>query len=111
LNRFFSKASVTKIEPVIAEVVQKLCSQVQKHAGSGRPVTLSSAFSCMTTDVVTEYAFARSYDFLSTDSPAFETNLHEAILAGSEIGLFVKQFPWMHHILQALPEYANVPSI
>ncbi|KAH8660697.1 oxoglutarate/iron-dependent oxygenase [Tricladium varicosporioides] len=103
LNRYFSKASVTKLEPTINQVVQKLCAQIEKHAGSGNAVTLSSAFSCMTTDVVTEYAFARSYDFLSTDSPGFETNLHEAILAGSEIGLFVKQFPWMLRILQALP--------
>ncbi|KAH6674962.1 putative cytochrome P450 [Halenospora varia] len=103
LNRYFSKASVAKLEPTINQVVQKLCAQIQKHAGSGNAVTLSSAFSCMTTDVVTEYAFARSYDFLSTDSPGFETNLHEAILGGSEIGLFVKQFPWMLRILQALP--------
>lgn len=99
-----------KLEPVIARIVQKLCTQIGKHAGSGRPVTISNAFSCMTSDVVSEYAFAKSTDFLSTESPGFETNLHDALVGGSEMGLFMKNFPWIFKLLRAIPEYIRRPT-
>lgn len=70
---------------------QKLCSQIERYAGTGKPVNLAAAFSCVTTDIVTEYAFARSYHFL--DSPTFEPNLRSAILKGAVMGPLVKQFP------------------
>ena len=101
LNHFFSKASVTKLEPIIHKAVEKLISQLQGYAGTGRPATMTMAFSCMTTDVVTEYAFDTSYDFL--DSPTFEPNLHRAIIAGSDMGAWTKQFPWLMTLMKSLP--------
>ena len=60
------------------------------------------AFSCMTTDIVTEYAFTRTYNFL--DSPTFESNLHDAIVEGALMGPVIKQFPWLQPLLQSIPE-------
>ena len=60
------------------------------------------AFSCMTTDIVTEYAFTRSYSFL--DSESFEPNFHKAIAAATETGPVVKHCPWMLTVLLAIPE-------
>ncbi|KAJ6092288.1 cytochrome P450 [Penicillium canescens] len=104
LNRFFSKASVTKLEPIIHRAIEKLCEQLQGHAGSAYPVTMTMAFSCMTTDVVTEYAFAKSYNFLN--SPTFEPNFHRAIIAGSDMGPWIKQFPWLVTLMNTLPQWA-----
>ena len=101
---FFSKASVAKLDPLIHSKVQKLCSQLEKHAGSGKPVSISMAFSCMTTDIVTEYAFTRTYNFL--DSETFVPNFHKAIAAATEMGPVVKHCPWMLTILLAIPESA-----
>ncbi|KAL9065034.1 MAG: hypothetical protein Q9161_008488 [Pseudevernia consocians] len=84
LSPFFSKASVAKLDPLIQSKVRQLCSQMEKHAGSGKPVSISMAFSCMTTDVVTEFAFTRTYNFL--DSESFEPNFHKAIAAATEMG-------------------------
>ncbi|KAI9837891.1 MAG: hypothetical protein M1837_002681 [Sclerophora amabilis] len=102
LNPFFSKASVTKLEPIIHEKIEKLCRQLKTYEGSGSPVDLTMAFSCMTTDVVTEYAFAKCSNFL--DSPTFEPNFHSAIIAGSNMGPFTKPFPWIFPLLRALPD-------
>lgn len=102
LNRFFSKASVSKLEPIIHSAIEKLIAQLQTYAGSGSPVAMNSAFSCMTTDIVTEYAFAKSSGFLS--SPTFEPNFHRAIIAGSDMGPWIKQFPWLVTLMNKLPE-------
>lgn len=102
LNRFFSKASVSKLEPIIHNAIEKLVTQLEIDAGSGSPVAMNNAFSCMTTDIVTEYAFAKSSDFLS--SPTFEPNFHRAIIAGSDMGPWVKQFPWVVTLMNKLPE-------
>ncbi|KAK2834957.1 hypothetical protein FQN49_006745 [Arthroderma sp. PD_2] len=104
LNPFFSKASVVKLEPIIVDTVQKLCRKIEMHAGSGTPITISSAFFGMTTDIISEYAFAKSTDFLETDNPKFEINLHRAITSGAEMGVFMKYAPWLYRILQALPD-------
>ncbi|PLB36812.1 cytochrome P450 [Aspergillus candidus] len=103
MNRFFSKASVTKLEPMIRKAVEKLCAQLEGHAGSGNPIKMNDAFSCMTTDVVTEYAFAKSYNFL--DSPTFQPNFHRAIIAGSDMGPWIKQFPVLMPLMNILPNW------
>ncbi|EGE00701.1 hypothetical protein TESG_07995 [Trichophyton tonsurans CBS 112818] len=102
LSHFFSKAAITKLEPIIQQKVEKLASQLEGHAETFGPVPLTTAFSCMTTDVVTEYAFAKSYNFL--DSPTFEPNIHDAISAGSLIAVWQKQFPWILPTINALPQ-------
>jgi hypothetical protein len=101
-NRFFSHQSVVKLEPTIQRVVNKLCEQLEKYAGTGRPVNLPDAFGCMSTDVVSHYAFGYSYDFL--DSESFLPNLTKGIDAGMAMGATVKQFPWLLSFLHALPE-------
>ncbi|EFQ97138.1 hypothetical protein MGYG_00181 [Nannizzia gypsea CBS 118893] len=103
LNQFFSKAAIAKLEPMIQRKVEKLAHQFERHAETRGPIPLTVAFSCMTTDIVTEYAFANSYDFL--DSPTFEPNFHEAISAGSLIATWQKQFPWLIPAINAVPQW------
>jgi hypothetical protein len=88
LNRFFSKSSVSRLEPVIHNVIEKLVSQLKTHSVSGKLVAINMAFSCVTTDIVTEYAFAKNYNFLG--SPTFEPNFHRAIIAGTDMGPWFK---------------------
>ncbi|OAQ58690.1 cytochrome P450 oxidoreductase [Pochonia chlamydosporia 170] len=102
LNKFFSKAAVTRLEPIVHNAIEKLVSQLETYAGADKPAPMTMAFSCMTTDVVTEYAFAKSYDFLN--SPTFEPNFHRAIIAGSDMGPWIKQFPWLITLMNKLPK-------
>jgi len=57
----------------------------------------------LTTDVFTEYAFARSYDQL--DYPEFQETLHDALVAIYTTGQFALHFPIVFPILDALPDW------
>jgi hypothetical protein len=105
LNRYFSKASVSTLEPQIHDKIQKLCDQIESHAGSEKPIDLTMAFSCLTTDIITEYAFGQSYNFL--DSSTFEPNLRPAIFASLEKGPLFKQLPFIITLMQSLPAYVS----
>ncbi|KAI6091573.1 putative cytochrome P450 [Hypoxylon rubiginosum] len=102
MNRFFSKASVTKLEPTIHDKIDKLYHQLCTHMGDEAPVELNMAFSCFTTDVVTTYAFAKCYDFL--DDASFQSNFHEPIVAGTNLGPYIKQFPFIYPLMRCLPD-------
>ncbi|KAI0550319.1 putative cytochrome P450 [Xylaria curta] len=102
MNKFFSKASVTKLEPIIHEKIDKLCRQLMVHVGSRKPIQLNMAFSCFTTDVVTTYAFAKCYNFLEDSS--FETNFHAPIVAGTDLGPYIKQFRFIFPLMKSLPD-------
>ncbi|KAI0839698.1 putative cytochrome P450 [Hypoxylon sp. FL0890] len=102
INRFFSKASVSKLEPMIHDKIDLLCEQLQTHLGDKNPVQLNMAFSCFTTDVVATYAFAKSYDFLADAS--FERNFHETMMSGAYLGTYFKQFPFLIPLMNSLPD-------
>ncbi|KAI1141447.1 putative cytochrome P450 [Hypoxylon sp. FL0543] len=101
INRFFSRASVSKLEPVIYDKVELLCRQLRTHLRDENPVQLNMAFSCFTTDVVAAYAFAKSYDFLADAS--FELNFHEPMMSGIRLGSYFKQFPFLIPLMDSLP--------
>ena len=101
MNRYFSKAAVSKLEPMIKKNIDKLSEKFEAHAGNGAPIDLGSAYSCMTTDVVCEYCFGRSTKFL--DQASFEPNLRAAILGGSTAGLAIKQWPPLYTVMDSLP--------
>ena len=104
LSRYFSKASITKLEPRIISHASKLCSNIKTYAGSGKPVDLAAAISCYTTDVVTEYAFAQSFGCL--EDPSFTYSFHKAIWGMGKSVNWIKHFPVLLKALLSLPEYA-----
>ena len=57
----------------------------------------------LTTDIITQYAFSKSYDQL--DSPNFADTLHEALVAIYVTGQFALHFPIVFPILDRLPDW------
>jgi hypothetical protein len=53
LNRYFSKGAVSKLEGMIQDKAATLCTKFERFGGTGQPVDLTMAYSCLTTDVVT----------------------------------------------------------
>lgn len=51
LNPFFSKQSIFKLEPVIRDLVARLCGRFEQFRGTGNPVNLGHAYAALTTDV------------------------------------------------------------
>ncbi|KAF2210325.1 hypothetical protein CERZMDRAFT_99390 [Cercospora zeae-maydis SCOH1-5] len=103
LNRFFSRPSVAKLQPLIAKSINQLCTQFEANADTGKPVDVCKAYSCFTTDVVCEWAFANSMNLLQ--NPTFEPNLQPALRAGLGAAAAIKQWPVLYTILDSLPDY------
>lgn len=82
LNHFFSRASVLRLEPMVRNVVEHLCSRLEGFRHTKEPVNLRHAFAAVAMDVVTEYAFGTSYKCL--DDPLFAPMWPEAVDSVSE---------------------------
>ena len=99
----FSAKRITEFQSVIRDKVDKLCSKLAEYEHDGRVLPISRAWMALTTDIITEYAFAKSYDQL--DSPNFQDTLHEALLAIYTTGQFALHFPIVFPILDMLPDW------
>jgi cytochrome P450 len=102
ISPFFSASQIAEFQPVIRAKVGKLCQTIAA-CGDGRVVRLSRAWMALTTDIITEYAFAKSYDHL--DSPEFRDTMHEALIVCYTTGHFALHFPVVFPILDMLPEW------
>jgi cytochrome P450 len=102
LSSFFSKASISKLEPLIHERAQRLCDKFLQEAGRDKPIDISMAYSCFTTDVIIAYCFGQTQGFL--DNEGFEKNLQAALHAGCSILPVTKQWPGILVIVDTLPE-------
>lgn len=103
LSPFFSVKSIKEFQPVIRAKVDKLCTKLSAYVDDGRVLHLNRAWMALTTDVITEYAFARPYDQL--DSADFQETLHDALVAIYTTGQFALHFPMVFPILDALPDW------
>jgi Cytochrome P450 len=103
LSPMFSVKKIEEFQPVIKEKVEKLCRKFALYNQDGQVVPLGRAWMALTTDVITEYSFAKSYDQL--DSPNFQETLHEALVAIYTTGQFALHFPIVFPILDILPEW------
>ncbi|KAJ5710315.1 benzoate 4-monooxygenase cytochrome P450 [Penicillium malachiteum] len=64
VNSFFSKRSVNELSPVIEEKIQKLMKRFSIANQAGSVVRLDDAFSALASDVITQYSFGHSWNFL-----------------------------------------------
>lgn len=93
---------VTHLEPLIQEKVLKLRRRLQAFRGTGAAVDLRLTYMCLATDVVSEYAMARSYNFL--DDPGFAAKSREVTVKQTRVGHLARHFPWMIPLMRMLPD-------
>ena len=101
LAPFFSKASVYQLEPIVQTVVDQLMARLHALRGTSSNVNMIDAFSCMTADVISEYAFARSFGFIH--DPDFSPHWHRVMMDLSESFHLFKQFGWLEPTMRSLP--------
>ncbi|KAK8022282.1 Cytochrome P450 monooxygenase [Apiospora rasikravindrae] len=101
LNPFFSKKSITDKESQILEKVEHLCHRLAAAAGSNEIVRVDVAFTALTMDIITDFAFGeRTYHL---DEPDFGVRWKETLIAQSANAVFLRQFPWLWPVLQRTP--------
>jgi hypothetical protein len=82
-------------------MVEKLCSRIEKCRKLGQPMPMREAYMCLATDVITLYALNHSWNLL--DSPDFSPFWLETLQAAESAGHFLRHFPFMLSVFQALP--------
>ncbi|KAK8108717.1 Cytochrome P450 monooxygenase sdnE [Apiospora sp. TS-2023a] len=101
LNPFFSKKSITDKEPQIRDKVEHLCRRFAAAAGTGEVVRLDVAFTALTMDIITDFAFGARTRHL--DEPDFGLLWKEAIVGQSTNGVYMRQFPWLWPVIERTP--------
>jgi len=101
LNHFFSKRSVLALEPMLQEMVEKLCARLDGFKQSGKAVNMRNATAALTMDVITRYAFGKAYDALEDEG--FAPNWSTAIESIGKVGYLNVYFPLATEIMKRLP--------
>jgi cytochrome P450 len=90
LNPFFSKANVKKLEPIIQRKAKKVLSRMIDIESTGQPLNIVHLFSAFTSDIIVEYAFRESHDYLGQDD--LNADFWVMIDSMHHIGAAAKQF-------------------
>jgi cytochrome P450 len=102
LNRYFSKAAVGKFEPYIRQSCEKFANRLLDYRNTG-PITISSAYSSFTTDVISEYCFGKSFDYLDRDR--FVPNMQPASDAFGAMAPILRMAPWISNLMRLVSPY------
>lgn len=101
LNPFFSTQSVTKLEPAIASKIQRFGQAFEDAYRKKVPLNLEVVILALTTDVISEYAFAKSYGFL--ERPGYAPEWAETLTGAAESSMLFRYVPFVVGYLKALP--------
>ncbi|KAL2834008.1 cytochrome P450 [Aspergillus pseudoustus] len=103
MNPYFSIARVRKHEPVIRALVDKLLDRLQAYKGTGAPVNLQHAFTCFTTDVVSDYTMGAGYNYL--DEPDFIPSWSDTLAGSAKSGVYIRVWPWLGLLFSVMPPW------
>jgi cytochrome P450 len=102
LNPFFAKRSVVSLEPRIYDRITKLCNRLAGFIESGEVVRLDVAMMALTMDVITEYCYGFSDNYIA--EPDFKASWKEAMSELFEGAAFRRTVPWLTLALQKIPD-------
>jgi cytochrome P450 len=98
---FFSQQAIRRFDPVIRKKLSILVSRLEEYERTEQPVDLEAAFTALTTDIISEYAFGISYGHLEADS--FNPDWLKLLMGASENSHLEKQMPWLTKLMRKVP--------
>ncbi|PVH77446.1 cytochrome P450 [Cadophora sp. DSE1049] len=101
ISPFFSKQNISRLEPMMSHMVEKLCGRIDECRKSGTPMEMKAVYMCLTTDIITLYAMNRSWNYL--DDPDFSPFWVDTMHGVIQTAAYAKYFPWILPLTQALP--------
>jgi cytochrome P450 len=103
LNSYFSKRSVTKLEPLIQEKVDKLAQRFEQAYRDGTILRLETVFAALSADIVTHYSYGTSYEYL--DDENFKNSVSDAVSGLSAMIHINRFFPILFASLRKIPPW------
>ncbi|OKL63057.1 hypothetical protein UA08_01910 [Talaromyces atroroseus] len=103
LNRFFSTASVRRLQPLLNERAQSLIGRFRKAQASKNPIPLEYALAAFTNDIVREYSYGQSDHYLDKDD--WGSEYYDAAVTIAKSGNLMKQMMFIFHFISSLPPW------
>ncbi|KAF2870695.1 cytochrome P450 [Massariosphaeria phaeospora] len=104
LNVFFSKRSISKLEPTVQKVVDEASARLESCGAACHVLNLRDFFAAFSADVIGEVAFGSRYGLLHKED--FEPGWQRLMMDLSRATHLMKQFPWAYGILNSIPQTA-----
>ena len=102
LNSFFSKKVVLELEDIVQEKVEKLSTLVSRALDSRRAVDMHHGLRAVSIDVITDYAFGKSYDLL--DRPDLGLQFFTLVHKIGPAAWVFRQWPWLKPFAMMVPK-------
>ncbi|MCJ1388110.1 hypothetical protein MMC18_000955 [Xylographa bjoerkii] len=109
---FFSQAKVTELQSMITDKIEVLCRKLRECHRMRQPANMYDLYRGLAVDVITEFAFHRSWDFLDRADSGQEW--FRMIMTGAKAAALLRQFPWLLCIMTSLPMWLTkilVPDV
>ena len=104
LNPFFSTQAVAKLEQSVTRPrIDDACQGLAKACKTGEPVDIEVLTLALTTDIITQYAFAKSYGYL--DRPGYAPEWAEVLRGAAQSSMLFRYLPFMIRLLMSSPEW------
>ena len=102
LNPYFSKASIRRLDPVIQRTLENLLRRFSACAKTGAILPLNIVYKAATSDVISDYTFGKSVDYLKRDD--YNAPFFEAISGSFEIAWWLLHMPWLASLMHSIPK-------
>lgn len=102
MNGFFSQSSLRKLEPTVQEAIDRLIAVFRDYKKTGDPIAMKPAFGAMTSDIIGEYCFGSSENYI--EAPGFNAVVVEITEALTDNTHITVQAQWLPKLLDRLPE-------
>ncbi|KAE8321063.1 cytochrome P450 [Aspergillus sergii] len=103
MNPFFSQQRIRQLEPMLRDMVDKLCDGLRAWKDRHTPLHMYHPFNAFTTDVVVEYTMGHSFHYL--DDPDFSPQWSKTMQAIVNAGIQFKHFRWFISLFELLPRW------
>lgn len=101
VNAFFSNNSIRRLEPILQERLRTMLCRIQHSSEQDKALEMHPVFRACTNDVITTYAFGRSFNLL--DRPDFGVPYFEASDVFFRLEHLFGHFTWLADLVQATP--------
>lgn len=101
LSPYFSPSQIRRLEPIIHESLTNLLGRLDSFRTSGQIVPITVAYKAMTSDIITDYAFGKSTNYLARDD--FNISFFETIESVFEVAHTMLHIAFLGPLVEALP--------
>ncbi|KAG4434747.1 hypothetical protein IFR05_009773 [Cadophora sp. M221] len=102
ISPFFSSSSLRKLEPLIQENIDRLITVFRRYQSTGEPIPLRPAFGALTSDIIAEYCFGVSENYV--EAPGFNVMVLETTDVLTDTMHITVQLQWLPTLLNSLPD-------